>query len=192
MREAVKIIAMSVLAAVVYGVLHDQITARVCVEYFTIGHPPVFRTQSPTLLALGWGVIATWWVGLPLGVMLAVCARKGPNPRLTARELLRPLAIMLCLLGIAACVFGLIGYILARNDVVRLLDRIASAVPIEKHDAFVADLWAHTCSYFGGVVGTILLCLHVRRLRRRRAVPSVSSSQCPRSPNSNAMSTAEA
>ena len=25
----------------------------------------MFHTDSPTLLALGWGVIATWWVGLP-------------------------------------------------------------------------------------------------------------------------------
>lgn len=173
--KALKIIAMCVLAAVIYGVLHDQVTARVCVEYFTIGHPPVFRTQSPTLLALGWGVIATWWVGLPLGMILAVCARKGSLPRLNARELLRPVAIMLCVLGVTAFVFGVVGYLLAMTDSVRLFGSLASAVPIEKHDAFIADLWAHNCSYFGGVVGTIALCVHVRRRRRRAAAASVSS-----------------
>ncbi|MEX0794660.1 MAG: hypothetical protein WD045_16100 [Pirellulaceae bacterium] len=71
------IIALSIASAVIYGILHDQITARVCVEYFTIGHPPVFNTEAPTLLGLGWGIIATWWVGLILGVGLAMVARIG-------------------------------------------------------------------------------------------------------------------
>jgi hypothetical protein len=48
---------MCIFAAVLYGVLHDQITARVCLEYFTVFHPPVFATQSPTRwqIALGDG-----------------------------------------------------------------------------------------------------------------------------------------
>ena len=46
------IVLMCVFAAVVYGVIHDQITARVCVEYFTVGHPPIFPTDDPTLLGV--------------------------------------------------------------------------------------------------------------------------------------------
>ena len=53
-----RIVLLSIASAIGYGILHDQVTARVCVEYFTIGHPPVFSTDSPTLLALGWGTIA--------------------------------------------------------------------------------------------------------------------------------------
>ena len=55
----IAIISMSVAAAVVYGVVHDQVTVRVCIEYFTIGHPPVLGIESPTLLGLYWGVVAT-------------------------------------------------------------------------------------------------------------------------------------
>jgi hypothetical protein len=51
--ESLKIIATCLLAGVLYGVLHDQVTARVCLEYFTVFHPDVFHTQSRTLLALG-------------------------------------------------------------------------------------------------------------------------------------------
>jgi hypothetical protein len=58
--EALKIILLCVLSAITYGILHDQVTARICVEYFTIGHPPMFATDSPTFLALGWGILATW------------------------------------------------------------------------------------------------------------------------------------
>ena len=54
-----KIVGMSIIAAVLYGIAHDQITARICVEYFTIGHPPIFGTDDATLLGLGWGIFAT-------------------------------------------------------------------------------------------------------------------------------------
>jgi hypothetical protein len=73
--QALGIVLVSILAAVVYGIVHDQVTARVCVEYFTIGHPPVFHTDDPTLLGIGWGIIATWWVGAMLGAPLAIVAR---------------------------------------------------------------------------------------------------------------------
>ena len=63
MIETLKIILLCVAAAILYGIIHDQFTARICVEYFTIFHPPVFPTQSPTLLGIGWGIIATWWMG---------------------------------------------------------------------------------------------------------------------------------
>jgi hypothetical protein len=57
--ETVKIVLLCIGSAVLFGIVHDQVTARLCVEYFTIGHPKVFGTESPTLLAFGWGVIAT-------------------------------------------------------------------------------------------------------------------------------------
>ena len=39
--EELKIIAMCVIAAVAYGIAHDSITTRVCLEYFTVFHPPI-------------------------------------------------------------------------------------------------------------------------------------------------------
>ncbi len=45
------ILFMCIAAAVVYGVVHDQVTARVCVEYFTVGHPRIIApTPGPTPL----------------------------------------------------------------------------------------------------------------------------------------------
>ena len=59
--ESLKIILLSVAAAIGYGVAHDQVTIRVCPEYFTLAHAPLFHSGSLTLVALGWGVVATWW-----------------------------------------------------------------------------------------------------------------------------------
>src|SRR5439155_1067124 len=101
--QAIRIILLATLAAIAYGVVHDQVTARVCVEYFTIGHPPVFNTDSPTLLALGWGVIATWSVGLLLGVSAALVSRLGHRPKYTAACLVRPIAVLLVVMGVPPC-----------------------------------------------------------------------------------------
>src|SRR5260370_36733472 len=105
--QAIAILVISILAAVIYGVLHDQVTARICVEYFTVGHPPVFHTDDPTLLGIGWGIIATWWVGLLLGVPLAIVARAGSRPKRSARSLVRPIAILMGANAVCALIAGI-------------------------------------------------------------------------------------
>ena len=80
------IVVQGVLAAVLYGIVHDQITIRICPEYFTIAHPHISDTKSLTLLAVMWGVIATWWVGLPLGIAIGLAARVGRLPKLEPRR----------------------------------------------------------------------------------------------------------
>ena len=74
-----------------------------CVEYFTLGHPPVFPTMSPTLLGIGWGIIATWWVGLLLGIPLALAARAGGRPKREVRSLVRPVLTLLAAMAGSPC-----------------------------------------------------------------------------------------
>src|SRR4051812_35844890 len=112
--QAIKIVLLCIWAAILFGILHDQVTARVCVEYFTVGHVNVFNTDSPTLLGLGWGVLATWWVGLMLGIPVAIFARAGGRPKLGWRELLKPVAILMLCADIASLVCGTAGYLAAR------------------------------------------------------------------------------
>ena len=161
------IVALCIGSAVLYGILHDQITARVCVEYFTIGHPPVFPTTSPTWLGIGWGIIATWWVGLLLGVPLAVAARAGRRPKRNAMSLIRPIFRLLACMAIGALLAGLTGYFLARAGVIHLVEPIASRVPPEKHIWFLADLWAHDASYLVGFLGGMVVIVRVWMGRSR-------------------------
>lgn len=165
---AFRIVLLSIAAAVTYGIVHDQVTARVCVEYFTIGHAPVFETQSPTLLGIGWGILATWWVGLILGVPLAMTARWGSRPKLGASDLTRPVAVLLGCMALIALAAGAVGYFCAGAGFVRLVGHLAERVPQIRHVAFLADLWAHNASYASGFLGGILLCVWVWRQRGRR------------------------
>ncbi|MEX1039814.1 MAG: hypothetical protein WDZ51_04245 [Pirellulaceae bacterium] len=155
------IIALSIASAVIYGILHDQITARVCVEYFTIGHPPVFNTEDPTLLGLGWGIIATWWVGVILGVGLAMVARIGRRPKRSPKSLIRPIGILMAIMAVFAITAGIAGYTAGSLGWVFLVGHIAETVPPEKHVPFLADMWAHSASYLVGFVGGIVVMVRV-------------------------------
>ena len=165
--HSIAIVILCIGSAAVYGIVHDQITARVCIEYFTIGHPPISDTTSPTWLALRWGIIATWWAGFLLGVPLAIAARVGRRPKRSVQSLLRPILTLLLVMGVCALVAGIVGYALARAGAVALLEQpLADLVPQNRHAAFLADLWAHSASYFVGFVGGIVLLVRVWRSRR--------------------------
>jgi len=174
--QGLKIIGLCILAAIAYGIVHDQITARICVEYFTVFHPPILGgAKSPTVLAFGWGVIATWWVGAMLGVPLALLARAGPWPRLSASDLLPMIRTLLIVMAACAIAAGIAGY--ARGVMPRYM---AQVLPPELHRRFLADWWAHNASYGSGFVGGMVLWImtFLKRLResknqeRMRNVPN--------------------
>lgn len=156
--QSLYIVLMSVAAAVGYGILHDLFTAHICVEYFTIGHPPVFHTQNPILLALGWGVIATWWVGLPLGILTAAAARIGPWPRRDARSLIRPMLILLAVMAAGAALSGLNAAASYSGGLIGICEYWARHLPPAAHRGFIIDAFCHNASYFLGAVGGGALC----------------------------------
>jgi hypothetical protein len=168
--QSVRIIFLSIAAAIIYGILHDQITARVCVEYFTIGHPQLFivPTDNPTLLGIGWGIVATWWVGLPLGIMLAIAAQAGSRTKCSARSLVLPIGKLLSVMAICALAAGIVGWFLARARLFVLVEPLAQRVPTEKHIAFLADLWAHNASYLVGIIGGVVLVVRTWRSRGKQ------------------------
>ncbi len=165
--EAIKIIAACVAAGAVYGILHDQVTARVCLEYFTVFHPDVFHTQSPTLLAIGLGILATWWVSLPLGILLALAARAGSRTKLTSAQIVPILLKLIAVMAVSALTAGIMGYFLQGLG----MEYYATAIPKEIQHPFYADLWAHEASYLIGLIGGIVLCIVVWRKRERIGGP---------------------
>ncbi|MCW1925202.1 hypothetical protein OKA05_21765 [Luteolibacter arcticus] len=165
--QALAIIGLSILAAVLYGIVHDQITARICVEYFTIGHARLIDSDSPTVLGFFWGVVATWWVGLFLGIGLAIAARAGRRRKLMVKDLIPSLRKLLIAMFAVALIAGCIGYFGGKAGVFILIEELASRMPAYRHVAFLTCGWAHSASYLAGLVGGITLW--IRTWRRRGA-----------------------
>lgn len=169
--EGFRIVLLAMAAAILYGGLHDLVTAHVSPEYFTVAHPPVFATRSPVLLALGWGVLSTWWVGLVLGLLLASAARIGTAPRLGWRSLRRPIAWLMLASAAAALLACLVGGWLGAGRLVALPAEWAQLIPSDRHAPFLAVAFAHSASYGAGAMGGLFLMLRTMRQRRRLARP---------------------
>src|SRR5277367_3085254 len=107
MMRFLSIVLLCIAASVAYGLVHDQITIRICPEYFTVLHPQILPHDTPlTLLALAWGVIATWWVGAILGILLGLCSCCGRRRKLSAGELVQPILKLLLVMAVGAIMSG--------------------------------------------------------------------------------------
>jgi len=153
--ESLKIVALCTGAAVVYGTLQDQITARVCKEYFTSpmhqGHYNFLRELgymrpadlSATQVAFIFGFCATWWVGAGLGTALAISTQAGSLPKLTVQELFKPIAFLFATTGVCSVLAGCAGYVLTDGR--------------DLYRRFEASGYAHNTAYLVSIVGGLSL-----------------------------------
>jgi hypothetical protein len=169
--QKAKVIALGVGVAVVYGLIHDQITVRLCVEYFSLAHPPLFPVSSPTLLGLCWGIAATLGVGLILGYLLAQASQSDGVRPMTIRSLVGPLLVVIVVTAAGAIVAGCLGLSLSRRGVVSLPNLLPNAwvetLSRAQQDRFMAVWFAHAASYLFGVVGAAVLILRIWLKRGR-------------------------
>ena len=160
------IVLLCIAASVAYGLVHDQITIRISPEYFTVLHPQILPDATPlTVLALAWGVIATWWVGLTLGLILAIASCAGSRPKLSARDLVQPVTVLLMSMAIGAAVAGVVGYLLGVYGLIVPAPFVAEHVPTANINRVFAAGGAHLASYLIGFVGGIGVA--VRAWKRR-------------------------
>jgi membrane associated rhomboid family serine protease len=121
------------------------------------------------------GVIATWWVGLSLGVLLALASRTGKKwKKLTYKDLIRPISILMTVMFCIAFIAGIAGFYLSENGIVFLRGYMAVRIPEKQHTAFIAVACAHLASYIAGFVGGIILCIKI--LMKRKALSCTETS----------------
>ena len=130
-----------------FAILHDQITARLCPEYFTVAHPDnglpgLFHNPSPTILGFAWGIAASLGPGMLAGILLALSAQAGPHPPKPPRTVFLATLPLFALMGIIASFAGYLGHHLE---------------PLPDLRAFTAVLHAHRATYLTGTLGALLL-----------------------------------
>ncbi len=152
-----------------YAVLQDQVSARLCPEYFTVLHPPIPGLTDPTLLGISWGFLGAWWGGVLLGFALALTATLGSRPTLAPRELVRPLAVLVCVLVAVTALTGFAVWYHAKLLGVSLDNQLSQLVPKERHRGLLAVACYHFTAYVTATVGSVALCVWVGVERRRRA-----------------------
>ncbi|MBU8546145.1 MULTISPECIES: hypothetical protein [Roseomonadaceae] len=171
--EQGKIILLCVVAVCVYGIMNNLITVRILPEFFAIFGANTAHV-NPNQIAFFFGVIATWWVGAVIGVVLAISARAGSRPRISAVQLVKPLIYCLVAVGALACLAGFSMYGLSVN--VELPRQYSPYISSDKANAFWVVNAIHTVDYVAGLLAGVLLCSVTYGSRRHspsnfRAVP---------------------
>ena len=102
MKERLAVVALCILVAMEYGVLHDLVTTQLSIKYFTVGHlPPFWLPCDAPNLAVFYGITSSWWLGLIFGVLLS-----GPAATKIGIKRIFLMLQRLCLVGFAFAVLG--------------------------------------------------------------------------------------
>jgi len=152
------VVFLSVFIAGLYGVLHDQLTYTISPEYYTkfkfiqfgmyaYGDETVL--SHPRLYVAFVGFLATWWMGPPIGIILAFVGllQKDAKRMLSVSVIALTLAVGIAFFtGIAGLIYG--KYFLAASGV----DWWLPDTLLDKKN-FIAVGSMHNFSYFGGLFG---------------------------------------
>lgn len=165
-------IFIAILVAGVYGILHDQITYSISPEYFTkfkyrqFGFEPEwFGGHRATVAAIGF--LATWWMGLFIGIPLGLLSFIFPDHKIIESVLKRSLLLVLFIAAIA----GIIGFLYGNFFLVK--DSVSWWLPDNLIDksSFIVVGSIHNSSYLGGIIGLLSAFIYiiVQKIRLKKS-----------------------
>jgi hypothetical protein len=180
-REYMFLLA-GVAAAMLYGIINDQITSRISWEYFYYGKgldtilgpdvpPDISRLHAA---AISVGLKATWWVGLIVAAALLWANNPSPRfPRLSYRRLLCGLPIVFLVTAICGVLGGLAGRLGWLDNASEDLSGMVRD-NLFRPRTFLTVYGIHLGGYAGALVGTVIAILWIRLARARESRPSDS------------------
>ncbi len=156
----VLLIVLAVCVASLYGILHNQISYAVSPEYFTKFKFKQFGlvdTQLPERVRASMvGFYASWWMGIPIGLLVGVAG-------FIHRGYRRMLKVSLWSVGVAivfTLLFGLCGllygYIQTRS--INLAEYSEWYIPrdVVNFRRFLCAGYMHNAAYLGGVLSILV------------------------------------
>ena len=152
-----------------YAAIQDQVSARLCPEYFTHYHNPIPGLTDPTLTGIVWGFLGAWWGGALFGYFVGIAATAGKRPPLSLRELVKPMLVtVLGVAGVTALVGGSVAFY-AEQFGVTLDPYMAPSVPVERRRGLLVVCCYHLAAYVSAVIGSVICCVWVAWIRRTPA-----------------------
>lgn len=154
------IIAIAPLLGGIYGILHDQLTYTISPEYYTkfkfyqfglmdLGNEAIFPNPRVEVSVVGF--MATWWMGLPIGLILGLVGLIHKE----SKQMFRVTMKAIILTVIVAFITGLFG--LAYGKFYLAEKGVGWWMPNNLIDTknFITVGSMHNFSYLGGLIGLI-------------------------------------
>ena len=154
LRIYLQFIVLAIVAAALFGALHDHISYSVSPEYYTRFKFLQFHLLDPAiperLRAAGVGVLASWWMGIPLGVLTGAAGFLHRDPRQMRRALLWSLPFVVAVT--LAFALGGLAFGVMRTVPVDLASYRGLYIPagVEDPAAFLRVGYMHNFAYLGG------------------------------------------
>ncbi len=155
-----------------YGILHDQLTYSISPEYYTkfkfyqfglmdMGNESIF--PNPRIEVSAVGFMATWWMGLPIGLILGLVGLIHQNYKQMFKVTMKAILITV----IIAFVTGLIGLVYGKLYLAN--KGIAWWLPENLIDTknFISVGSMHNFSYLGGLFGLIAGIIYSVKQKRK-------------------------
>lgn len=144
----------------IYGVVHDQISYSVAPEYFTKFKFHQFHlTDSPLPIRLRVAVVgwrASWWMGLPIGVLIGGVGLLERDAARMGKVCLQAMGVAIAvtlLVGLGGLIFG---FFVTRAGINRA-DYSGWFVPADVLHLrnYLCAGYMHNASYLGGVASVV-------------------------------------
>lgn len=163
----------------IYGIVHDQVTVRLGVEYFTKFKLLQFHYLDPAapihFTAVKIGFLATWWVGFFAGWFMArITLPHEPWPQ-AARRSARGVGLMILTAVLAALIAAAIAPRTLADSRLPGWEDMLTSFAIEDSLAFILVGYIHNASYLGGLIGLITALLWLRLTRPTPSVPPLTT-----------------
>jgi hypothetical protein len=152
----ITILTSAILIASLYGALHNQISYSISPEYFTRFKFQQFDIDTrlpPRIGAAFVGVRATWWMGLLIGLIIALAGAIQKNVKMMIRIAYESYALIF-LFTFTAGLFGLLYGIFYLSNL-DIYNFSYWYIPENLQDikAFISVGEMHNFSYLGGLMG---------------------------------------
>lgn len=158
------LVVIACLLGGVYGAVHDQISYSISPEYYTkfkfyqfglmdMGNEAIFPT--PRLQVAVVGFMATWWMGIPIGIILGLVGLVHSDWRWMLRITLKAFLITVAI-AFATGLIGLAyGYVFLSNKPREEFSNWFLPDNLIDFKSFVSVGSMHNFSYLGGLTGLL-------------------------------------
>lgn len=160
------IILLTPIIAGFYGIIHDQITFSISNEYFTKFKFDQFGVGDAVPYRLGVsyvGWMATWWMGIPLGIILGLTGLIHIDWKIMFKAYYKSLPsiiIVALLTGFCGLVYGKL-FLIDKDLIWFIPDNLIN----RKQFIMVGSM--HNFSYIGGLTGLITGIIYQVKIKRK-------------------------
>jgi hypothetical protein len=152
------LIGIAIVIAGIYGIIHDQLTCTISPEYYTKFKFQQFRISPDLPFRLGVAVVgwnATWWMGIPIGIILGAVGLTHKAPKQMLWITIKAFLITMAVAFLTGLVGLLYGEMVLANKPVSYFDEWFIPENLNDFRNFISVGSMHNFSYIGGLLGAL-------------------------------------